>query len=111
MTTPDASSGHTPRAADVRVLLPLPLGEPYDYRVPEGLTLAQGDYVLVPLGRREVAGVVWGAGSGRLPAARLRDVIRRFDLPPLPEAGRAFVDWVARYVMSPPGAVLRMTLS
>jgi len=40
----------------VRVLLPLPLGEPYDYRVPEGLTLSAGDYVLVPLGRREVAG-------------------------------------------------------
>jgi len=94
----------------VRVLLPLPLGEPYDYRVPEGLTLSAGDYVLVPLGRREVAGVVWGAGSGRLAPGRLRDVIRRFDVPPLPEAGRAFVDWVARYVMSPPGAVLRMTL-
>ncbi len=95
----------------MRVLLPRPLGEAYDYRVPDGLTLAPGDFVLVPLGLREVTGVVWGDGSGRLPPKRLRDVIRRFDVPPLAEAGRALVDWVARYVMSPPGAVLRMTLN
>ncbi len=94
----------------VRVLLPLPLAEAYDYRLPEGLDAVPGDCVLVPLGSREVIGVVWGPGGGDVDEARLKDVIRRFDVAPLSEVARDFIDWVARYVMSPPGAVLRMTL-
>ncbi len=104
-----------PGPARLQVLLPLPLDGAYDYAVPDGMVLAPGDWVLVPLGRRELPGVVWepGGTSGQTPIdpARLRPVIRRFDLPPLPAVGRAFIDWVARYCMSPPGAVLRMTLS
>ena len=49
---------------EVQVLLPLPLAGAYDYRVPEGMTLQTGDFVVVPLGRREELGVVWGAGTG-----------------------------------------------
>ncbi|HEU0117723.1 MAG TPA: primosomal protein N', partial [Alphaproteobacteria bacterium] len=33
------------------------------------------------------------------------------DLQPLPEASRAFVDWVAQYTVTPPGAVLKMVWS
>ena len=94
----------------VRVLLPLPLAEAYDYRLPDGLDADPGDCVLVPLGTREVTGVVWGAGSGDVDESRLKEVIRRFDVPPLCDVARDFIDWVAQYVMSPPGAVLRMTL-
>ena len=32
------------------VMLPLPLGGAYDYRVPDGLGLAPGDFVAVPFG-------------------------------------------------------------
>ena len=64
----------------------------------------------MPLGNREVTGVVWGEGSGDVDDSRLKDVIRRFDVAPLSDVARDFIDWVARYVMSPPGAVLRMTL-
>ena len=94
----------------VRVLLPLPLAEAYDYRLPDALYAGPGDCVLVPLGNREVTGVVWGEGSGDVDDSRLKDVIRRFDVAPLSDVARDFIDWVARYVMSPPGAVLRMTL-
>lgn len=97
--------------ATVRVLLPLPLAEAYDYAVPEGLDLAPGSYVEVPLGRLRRIGVVWGPGSGKVALARLKPVLHRFDLPPLPEVARSFIDRVARYTLSPPGAVLRMTLS
>ena len=48
----------------VAVLLPLPLGGAYDYRVPEGLTLADGDFVSVPLGRRE-PGCCWPSSQHR----------------------------------------------
>ncbi|MGL4966871.1 MAG: primosomal protein N' [Inquilinus sp.] len=97
--------------ATVRVLLPLPLAEAYDYAVPEGMDLAPGSVVEVPLGRLRRIGVVWGPGTGQVARARLKPVLHRFDLPPLPEVARNFIDRVARYTLSPPGAVLRMTLS
>ncbi len=51
----------------VSVLIPLALFTAYDYAVPDGLDLAPGDFVAVPLGRRTVMGVVWGEGDARVP--------------------------------------------
>ncbi len=42
----------------LQVLLPLPFDAPLDY-LPGGLMLGPGDIVRVPLGGREVTGVVW----------------------------------------------------
>ena len=99
----------------VKVLLPLPLGDAYDYGVPEGLALAPGDFVIVPLGARLATGVVWatiahGAPGGVSPD-RLKDVTGRLDALPLPEGNRRLVDWMAAYTLAPPGAVLRMAMS
>ncbi|HEY4250956.1 MAG TPA: primosomal protein N' [Roseomonas sp.] len=96
----------------VRVLLPLPLADAYDYRVPAGLQAAPGDIVLVPLGKREELGVVWdGDADPGLPERKLRDIAGRLDVPPMTASLRRFVDWVAQYTLSSPGAVLRMALS
>ncbi len=96
----------------VKVLLPLPLAAAYDYRVPEGMVLAHGDFVTVPLGKRKVTGVVWDKSiPGRIVENKLKDVEARLDLPSLNEDCRKFVDWVAAYTLSPPGAVLRMIMS
>src|SRR6188472_4572559 len=95
----------------VRVLLPLPLADAYDYSVPDGLGVAPGQFVIVPLGKRETLGVVWGEGTGEVPAAKLRDVIEVLPALPMADALRRFVDWVAAYTLSPPGAVLRMAMS
>ena len=95
----------------VAVLLPLPLGGAYDYRVPDGLTLTDGDFVAIPLGSREATGVVWGQGLGDVAEVKLKDVIGRLDCPPLPEVSGRFVDWVSRYTLSAPGAVLKMAMS
>src|ERR1700750_3276609 len=97
--------------ARVAVLLPLPVEGAYDYLVPEGVSLAAGDIVEVPLGRRFEVGVVWGAGEGDVPAAKLREVVHRLELPALPTVLRKFIDWVAGYTLQPAGAVLRMTLN
>ena len=43
----------------VDVLVPVALDQAYSYRVPDGLDLAPGDVVAVPLGAREATGVVW----------------------------------------------------
>jgi primosomal protein N' (replication factor Y) (superfamily II helicase) len=93
------------------VLLPLPLAGAYDYGAPEDLALAPGDFVVVPLGSREVIGVVWGEASGEVAAERLKPILERLDAPALPEIERRFIDWVAQYTLTPPGAVLRMAMS
>ena len=104
--------GHKPR---VRVLLPYPFAGPFDYALPGDMTLVPGDVALVPLGRREIAGVVWdgppdGAGDGAVADIRLKPVIGVLDTPRLPAASRRFVDWVAAYTLAMPGDVLAMAL-
>ena len=111
---PPAPSPRDDRAARVRVLLPLPLPAPYDYRVPEGGAFNPGDFVAVPLGRRQVTGVVWDDApppGETIDPARLKDVIGALPAPPLPAVARRLVDWVANYTMAPRGAVLRMAMS
>ena len=101
-------SADSPAIADV--LLPLALEGPYSYRIPVGMALALGDYVLVPLGPRSVIGVVWGL-KGEAPSDKtLRDVTERFDMPAMGEIHRKFVDWLAAYYLEPAGNVLRMVL-
>jgi len=94
----------------VAVLLPLPLAGAYDYRVGDQ-PVGVGEFVVVPLGRREVVGVVWGEGCGDVPLERLRPIARRLTCAPLPEVTCKFVDWVAAYTLAAPGAVLKMAMS
>jgi primosomal protein N' (replication factor Y) len=109
------ASSHSPAAPPrAAVLLPLPLTCAYDYRVPAEMAVRPGDFVLVPLGRRQEIGVVWDGPAEAKEAidpARLKDIEHRFDLPALPAVARRFVDWVASYTLTPPGAVLRLAMS
>lgn len=98
----------TPETATIRVLLPAPLAEAYDYLPPDGERPADGCYVEVPFGGRTMIGVVWGDGKGGVAREKLKQVIRVLDLPPVPDVNRAFTDWVATYTLTPPGAVLKM---
>lgn len=95
----------------VPVLLPLPLAGTYDYGLPEGLEVAPGTVVVVPLGSRRLPGVVWhGAAAGEVPATKLRAIAALADVPPLRPPLLRLIDWVAAYTLSPPGEVLRMAL-
>jgi len=93
------------------VLLPLPLRGAYDYLVPEGMEVAAGDFVEVPLGSRSVLGVVWAEAKDDVPRAKLKQIEARIEMAPLPEISRRFIDWVASYCLSAPGAVLKMAMS
>ncbi len=97
----------------VSVLLPLPLDGAYDYLVGHGLKLRRGDVVTVPLGFREVAGVVWDEeGQGdQVDFSKLKEVTGKLDVPPLPEVTLNLVDWIANYTISRPGSVLKMVLN
>ncbi|MGE0716672.1 MAG: primosomal protein N' [Alphaproteobacteria bacterium] len=94
----------------VAVLLPLPLKGAYDYAVPDGMAVAPGDYVAAPLGGNLYVGVVWDAPAGDIDAGRLKALAERYDVPPLPEPHRRFIERVAAYTVTPPGAVLRLSL-
>jgi primosomal protein N' (replication factor Y) (superfamily II helicase) len=98
----------------LRILLAHPLLGPYDYGALAGAVLAPGDVVSVPLGRQTSIGVVWEPEShavGSVADAKLRAVSARLPVPAMAAPLRRFIDWVARYYVQSPGAVLRMALS
>jgi primosomal protein N' (replication factor Y) (superfamily II helicase) len=94
----------------VDVLLPLAIDGPYSYRVPEGMNLAAGDYVQVPLGPRHYIGVVWERRDTFGTNLKLRDVAQKFDMTPMTAMHRKFIQWLSAYYLEPMGAVLRMVL-
>jgi primosomal protein N' (replication factor Y) len=94
----------------VGVLVPTPAERPYSYRVPAGMNAVPGAIVRVPLGPREVAGIVWDGKPEPVAPDRLRPIAHVFDCPPVPAIMRRFVDWVADYTLAPPGMVARMVL-
>ncbi|KQR36602.1 primosomal protein N' [Rhizobium sp. Leaf155] len=95
----------------VPVLVPMPAPGPYSYGVPEDMVVEPGSIVQVPLGPRQVIGVVWDKNDGPpVDPKKLRPITKAFDCPPLREEMRRFIDWVASYTLSPPGLVAKMAL-
>lgn len=94
----------------VPVLVPMPAERAYSYALPAGMDAPPGSIVRVPLGPRQVAGVVWDSAVESIEAKKLRQVEEVFDCPPMDETMRRFVDWVASYTLTPPGLVARMLL-
>lgn len=96
-----------------RILVLHPALGPLDYRVPHGMTVEPGSIVIVPIGPRQFAGVVWE--PERLPTEeigdnRLRAILAVADAPPIPPPVRRLIEWTADYYLAPPSSVLAMTL-
>lgn len=108
MSIPDRMSATPVTVAEV--LLPLALAQAYTYGVPQGLALAPGDYVEVPLGPRCYIGVVWEVRPAAPTNMKLRNVTQRFDMPAMPGTHRTFIEWLSNYYLEPRGNVLRMVL-
>jgi primosomal protein N' (replication factor Y) (superfamily II helicase) len=102
-------------ARTVPVLLPVALDQTYDYTVPADIELEAGAFVVVPFGPQTRVGVVWDSavgGPGKpVDPKRLKPVVARMDVPPLPIASLRFAEWVARYTLGPLGMVVRMMMS
>ena len=92
-----------------RILFPLPLPEPFDYLIPEGMAVEVGAYVRAPLGKYERTGVVWEIVDTD-PTRELKVITDLFPAPPMPEAMRRFISFCARYNVAGPGQVLSMAL-
>src|SRR5688572_995047 len=95
-------------ASRAGVLLPLPLSGAYDYAVPHGAT--RGEIVRAPLGKRELLGIVWGKANGDVPPEKLRMAAALDGRPHFPASLCDFIDWVARYTLAAPGAVLAQSM-
>jgi len=97
--------GRRSRVRVASVLIPLPVPEAFDYEVPEALSVTRGDQVAVPLGPRLIRGVVAEVfettGSNR----KLKAVEQVLDDPRLPERTLDFVEWAARWTLSPLGEI------
>jgi primosomal protein N' (replication factor Y) len=98
------------RSLSVPVLVPMPAERPYSYAVPDGMRVEPGSIVRVPLGPREVAGIVWDGGTDAVDPKKLRPISDVFDCPPVGAGMRRLVDWISAYTLSPPGMVARMIL-
>lgn len=91
------------------ILFAMPLPEPFDYAVPEGMDLRLGDHVRAPLGPRSARGVVWALSTDD-GSRNLKAVESVYDAPPLSDAMREFIDWSAKYLVQLPGITLRNVL-
>jgi primosomal protein N' (replication factor Y) (superfamily II helicase) len=96
-----------------RILVLHPALGPLDYRVPAHMQVQPGSIVVVPIGPRQYAGVVWEAE--RLPTEeigdnRLRNILAVADAPPIPAPVRRLVEWTANYYLAPMSLVLSMVL-
>ena len=83
---------------------------PYTYLC--DMPLPAGTYVRVPLGPRQVFGVVWDTQPDlELETSKLRAVDQSFDLPPMSDEHRQFLQRMADYTMTPLGLALKLSLS
>ncbi len=96
----------------VKVLLPIAVGDGYDYIVPMSLgEVRVGDMVRVPLRNAEEIGLVIGAGNSSLPKEKIKPIISAVkNLPPVPEKLLKFMAQVADYTMTPLGNVLSLMI-
>lgn len=94
----------------VRVAVPAPLFQALDY-LADGPGLQAGMRVEVPLGRRQVLGVVLGTHDGTADGLRCRTITARVDDGPLiPDAVLTLCRWASDYYLHPVGEVVAAAL-
>jgi primosomal protein N' (replication factor Y) (superfamily II helicase) len=98
----------------VAVALPVPRLGLLTYTVPDGMTLAPGVRVSVPLGRRTATGFVVAldpALDAGIDPAALKPILRVVDETPMvPAPSIALARWAAEYYAAGPGETLALTL-
>lgn len=103
----------TAAAAFAEIAVPLPLPRPLVYSVPEPLSahLRPGLRVRVPVGRRQVVGVVWALAAQVPAGVEPRSIGALLDFePPLTEDLLELARFTADYYLAPVGEVLAAML-
>ena len=101
----------SPARRTAPVLVPMPAEKPYSYSVPQGMKVVPGSIVRVPLGPREVAGIVWDGDGGEVdPHEAQADLARCSTVRRSTRRCAASSTGSSAYTLSPPGMVARMLL-
>ena len=97
----------------VDIILPLAIADVYTYRVPEDIPYPQiGVRVLVPLGKKQITGVVYRSHEGQLPNhVKVRDISQILDTTPIVTTLQLRLwEWLSSYYMCTLGEVLSAAL-
>lgn len=89
------------------------LQQPFDYRVPAGMSVPPGvgSVVLVPFGRQKALGIVCNLKpSSDLPGSRLVDIEAVVDYPAVPASLVGLALWIASFYYCSPAAALGLVL-
>ena len=95
----------------VEVLVPIPLMERFSYLPPKnkGFPLKKGSRVLVPFGKRQLVGVIWGFGKQEVSDKRkYKHITEVLDQSPLLDAtSLSLAEWSSRYYHYPLGEIIQ----
>lgn len=92
----------------VVVAVDAPLTESLSYLQSAKFSVRRGDIVTVPLGKRNVSGVVVGTSS-EIPDFVLKEIISlNTDLPPISETHMKWLEWLSQYYIHPLGQVVQL---
>ncbi|MDO9600146.1 MAG: primosomal protein N' [Azoarcus sp.] len=96
----------------VRVALPLPIPQLFDYLAEDAIQSDVGRCVRVPFGRGEKSGLIISLpAEADIDSGRLKSVIHiQREVPPLPSDWLELVSFVARYYHAPLGEVVALAL-
>ncbi|WCE04852.1 primosomal protein N' [Pseudoxanthomonas sp. JBR18] len=98
----------------LRIALPVPLRQAFDYLPPDGHAAGPGDIgcrVRVPFGHRELVGIVVAVAPADPAAGALRSALQILDADPLLVGElRRSLQWLASYTHAPLGEVLATAL-
>ena len=94
----------------VPILLPNIFDYPFTYENKIINYLKPGDFVKVSFGSKEQTGVVWDFEQESKKKIRLKQVIKKFDLPRMNQSMMKFITWFSKYNIVSLGMSLRMSL-
>ncbi len=96
----------------LNIVLPLPISRPLTYLLDQQTSLpSRGCRVLVPVGRRNMVGIVWGKTDITPEGIELRKVIRILDqVPLLPDSLQELLQWASSYYFYPIGQAVSEAL-
>ncbi len=95
----------------VKVIIPQKIDFPLTYGIPNGMAVQIGNYVKVPFRSKDQWGIVWDINStSDVPPSKIKNIIDISPLPAMNETNRNFINWVAKYTMSPIGFVAKMAM-
>ncbi len=93
----------------VPILLPNIFNYPFTYN--SSANLKVGEFVEVPFGKTKIVGVVWDTfEETNNKNYKLKNVIKKFDIPGLKKETVKFLDWFSQYNLIPRGMALKLIL-